>query len=471
MTNLILCGGVGSRLWPLSRTTLPKQFASILPGQTLFEGTVKRNAELCNQILVASNAEQMSIARLQLLGLGIKRWKEMVEPVGRNTAPAIALACAMLDPEELVLVTPSDHVISDQRAYADAVNRAAALARNGRIVTFGINPEYPETGFGYIEEDKNSPGEVLSFKEKPDAPTAAKYIATGGFYWNSGMFCFKAGVFLRELATHAPEVSETSKRAVPVGFVGDVLKPDLDAMNAVPSISVDYAVLERTKFVSVVPCSIGWSDLGSFDALYDHLKSISEKSHSPESVSDSAILSTVDPIEVGTRRNLILGDERIIALIDIEDMLVIDSSDALLIAKRGSSQKVKQVYDTLKKRGSTLADRFPDIAQEWGSSRVLAASPGEEVFRHELLPGSTHPLVGPVSKSRHLTTTVGMVLVTIEGVAVEVSAGSSISIPAHTKHLIANTSGETSVVVEVRVENASSAEAGQSQKSRKVVRR
>jgi len=203
LTTIILCGGAGTRLWPLSRKALPKQFAALLPGGSLFQGAVRRALALGSRVMVAANEGQSSVSAEQLAALGVREYGSMVEPVGRNTAPAIALACMALDPGEVVLVAPSDHLIRGLPEYLAAATRGTELAKQGRIVTFGIAPAYAETGYGYIEADGEA---VRSFKEKPDAATAARYVASGRYYWNSGMFCFMAGTFLSELERHAPEV-------------------------------------------------------------------------------------------------------------------------------------------------------------------------------------------------------------------------------------------------------------------------
>ncbi|MCX7025249.1 MAG: mannose-1-phosphate guanylyltransferase [Spirochaetes bacterium] len=360
MTNVILCGGVGSRLWPLSRTHMPKQFARILPGETLFERTVRRNRVLGCGIFVAINEAQYPLAAAQLATQGIESVDAVIEPVGRNTAPAIALACLALDPGETVLVTPSDHVILDEDAYRVAVARAVELAETGVLVVFGIEPRYPETGFGYIELDGER---VASFKEKPDLATAKRYCEEGNYAWNAGMFCFKAGVFLDELRLHAPDVHAAATAAhgrAPVGMQLRVARAD---MEAIPSISVDYAVMEKSKRMACVPCDIGWSDVGGFDVLYDALPGADDKARggSPE------------VLEIGSRGNLVIERDRFVALIDVEDLVVVGTADALLISKRGSTQKVKDVVDRLK------AGR-PELTEE--------AAPGSDAStRLDIAPG------------------------------------------------------------------------------------
>jgi mannose-1-phosphate guanylyltransferase len=337
MTNLILCGGAGTRLWPLSRQSRPKQFYPLFGGKSIFQETIERNRVVADRFFVASNAVQMQLAREQLVATGNPPAEFLVEPVGRNTAPAIALACLALAPDELVFVTPSDHRMNRLDDYWRAVKRAQVLAEEGFLVTFGITATYPETGFGYIEAD----GDVVkSFREKPDLATAEAYLASGRYFWNSGMFVFQAKTFLDELGRHSPEVLAACRK------VGGT-QPTLEQMQAIPSISIDYAVMEKSHRVRVVAVDPGWSDLGSFDALVEEVR---------PGADGNAVLGGSAPVLVDARNNLVVGTGRKIALVDVEDLLVIDTPDALLIVKRGSSQKVKDVVDVLKKTDASLLD-------------------------------------------------------------------------------------------------------------------
>lgn len=344
MTNLILCGGAGTRLWPLSRNSRPKQFYPLFGGKSIFQETVERNRVVADKFWVAANLVQMELARDQLVACGNPVARFLIEPVGRNTAPAIALACLAMPPDEVVFVTPSDHRMNRQEDYWRAVGRAKALAEQGFLVTFGIQPTFPETGFGYIEAEGET---VKSFREKPDAATAQVYLDSGKYLWNSGMFVFQAGVYLEELVCHSPEVLETARRAFAAGKTAQGLEPSLADMNAIPSISIDYAVMEKSNRVKVVACDPGWSDLGSFDALAEEV---------PTGNGGNAVLGEGTPIFVEAKGNLVVAGTRKIALVDVEDLVVIDTPDALLIVKKGSSQKVKDVVNQLKKEASKLLD-------------------------------------------------------------------------------------------------------------------
>jgi mannose-1-phosphate guanylyltransferase len=372
MTNLILCGGAGTRLWPVSTKARPKQFCNLLGGQTLFERTVTRNAPLSRKILVVTNVSHYELARTQLESALSQKTRKateprsnqsfissipsaefILEPVGRNTAPAIALACLALDPEEIVLVTPSDHTIEDEGSYREAVFRAAEAAADGRLVTFGLKPEYPETGYGYIEIDMaDYEGETrgywraASFREKPDKATAETYIAEGRFFWNSGMFCFKAGVLLDELRRSAPDIYESTAATYLSADrsprdIYSVISPDELAMKSIRADSIDFAVMEKSDRVAVIPCSIEWNDLGSWDAIYEARAKDKDGSSIP-----------ADTISLDSRNNLVLSGKRPIALVEVDDIIVIDTDEGLLVMKRGEGQRVKEVVDLLK-RGLT----------------------------------------------------------------------------------------------------------------------
>lgn len=339
LTNLILCGGIGARLWPLSRPDLPKQFAHILPGRTLFEQTVLRNREFCSRLAIAANAAQMQLARTQLAGIGITEFSGVVEPVGRNTAPAIALFALGVPEDEIVLVSPSDHVIADTVAYSRAVREAVDCAAAGHLVTFGITPTYAETGFGYIQQGQTIPGssawQVVAFREKPDSATAQSYVDSGKYFWNSGMFCFRAGTFLEELRKHAPEVHSACRIAFDgAGLSNGLRVPAVQQMAEIPSVSIDYAVMEHTSLAALVPGNFGWSDLGSFEAVYDFLLKDAQANASTGERTEFQDASGNLVVSAGGRR---------IVLLDVEDLMIVDTLDALLVTSRGSGQRVKEI--------------------------------------------------------------------------------------------------------------------------------
>ena len=381
MTNIILCGGNGTRLWPISRTLMPKQFAKLFleesakhkEKKSLFQLTVERNSKVCQSQFIVSNSEQYFLALDQLEELNKTNNKYLLEPIGRNTAPAIALACMELPYDEIVLVTPSDHLIKDEIEYAKVIEQAKELALNDNLVTFGITPTFAETGFGYIESINTN--DVKAFHEKPDFETATSYLKAGNYYWNSGMFMFKAGVFLDELKKYSPEIFETSNIAFENSNKDNIIRIKHDDMINIPEDSIDYAVMEKSSIVKVIPSNISWSDVGSFDALYDEL---------PKDKNANTI--NHNHISIDSKNNLVYGSERVIATIDIEDLIIVDTGDALLISKKGSSQKVKQVVEQIKKT-TQLHNIHLTANRPWGTYTVLEDTPGYKIKRIEVKPG------------------------------------------------------------------------------------
>jgi len=399
MTNIILCGGSGTRLWPISRTLMPKQFVKLFDDTSLFQLTVKRNEDICDQQFIISNAEQYFLSVDQLEELNATGNKFLLEPVGRNTAPAIALACFALDAKEIVLVSSSDHLIKNQDAYTKVVNKAKLLAANDSLVTFGITAEYPETGYGYIEADGET---VIAFHEKPDAQTAQSYLDKGGFYWNSGIFCFKAGIFLEELQKYSPEIYETSKKAYEHAKDDTILRILYDDMQAIPEDSIDYAVMEKSTKVKVVEANIDWSDLGSFDALAQEFP----KDENGNSVNENLIA-------INSKNNFVYGKERLISLVGIDDLIVVDTPDALLISRKGDSQKIKDIVKELKGRESELHHIHLTAHRPWGTYTVLEDTPGYKIKRIVVKPGKRLSLQKHFHRNEHWIVVSGTATVTV----------------------------------------------------------
>lgn len=321
--NVILSGGVGSRLWPLSRKSRPKQYLPIFDGQTLFQKTALRNRGFCGTITVVGNCDNFELSRKDLEKAEIQDYIEIIEACPRNTAAAIAFAAFQTNPEDILFVTPSDHLIQSDSLYASAVQRAIQLAQDGFIVTFGLKPNKAETGFGYLEAEGE---EVKSFREKPDLSTAKGFLEKGNFFWNSGMFCFKAGVFLQELQEFEPQVFQASKIAFETSDSG---KLDLNLSMQIPSISVDYAVMERTKKIKMVPSLFQWSDMGSFESIYEYLEGIGHPKD-----------------EFG---NMVIGTEVHTEFTGLTNTILIQTADAILVLRKESAQDVKKVYERLEK--------------------------------------------------------------------------------------------------------------------------
>jgi len=438
MTNIILCGGSGTRLWPISRTLMPKQFVKLFDDQSLFQLTVERNSKVCDSQFIVSNAEQYFLSVDQLEELDKTNNKYLLEPVGRNTAPAIALACFALDPEEFVLVTPSDHLIKDETEYAKVLKIASELASQNNLVTFGITPTFAETGFGYIESENTY--DVKAFYEKPNKQTAEKYLEAGNYYWNSGMFLFKAEVFLEELQKYSPTIYEASLEAFNNASKDEIIRIKHIDMSNIPEDSIDYAVMEKSSKVKVVPSDIAWSDVGSFDALYDELpKDENGNTQNPNHIS------------IDSKNNLIYGCERKIATIDIEDCIIVDTGDALLISKKGSSQKVKNVVAHLKETSSELHNIHLTASRPWGTYTVLEDTPGYKIKRIEVKPGKRLSLQKHFHRNEHWIVVSGTATVTVGDTIKYVRPNESTYIKMGEVHRLSNEGKIPVVLIEAQV--------------------
>jgi mannose-1-phosphate guanylyltransferase len=329
ITHVILTGGVGSRLWPLSRKSRSKQYLDIFDGKSLFEMTVNRNKNIATKIMVVGNIDNCHLSKA-ILEKKATDYVDIIESTPRNTAAAISFAAFASNDDDILIVTPSDHIISNMESYEQAMVEAIDKAAKGHIVTFGIVPTKPEIGYGYIERKGD---DVISFREKPNQVTAADFIAKGNFLWNSGMFCFKAVVFLEELKLYAPQVYEKSKIAWEKSVEGVI---DFEASMQIPSISVDYAVMEKSKKIKVVSSEFIWSDLGSFESVYEYLVSIGHP--------------------VDKYRNMVIGTEKYTAFIGMKDTIFIYTDSAHLILQKEFSQDVKSLYGTLERENPALLD-------------------------------------------------------------------------------------------------------------------
>ena len=438
MTNVILCGGNGTRLWPISRTLMPKQFVKLFNDKSLFQLTVERNSKVCDSQFIVSNTEQYFLAVDQLEELHKNNNKYLLEPVGKNTAPAIALACFALEPEELVLVTPSDHLIKDEVEYKKALQRAKELAEQDNLVTFGITPTFANTGFGYIESDGFN---VKAFHEKPDAKTAQKYLNAGNYYWNSGMFMFKAGVFLEELKKYAPEIYEKSLEAYNNANKKDknLIRIKHEDMINIPEDSIDYAVMEKSTKVKVIPANINWSDVGSFDALFDELP----KDKNNNTINDKHIA-------IDSKNNLVYTKDKYIATVDIEDLIIVDTDDALLISKKGSSQKVKEVVKEIKKV-SDLHNIHLTGHRPWGTYTVLEDTPGYKIKRIEVKPGKRLSLQKHFHRNEHWIVVSGTATVTVGDTTKLVRPNESTYIKMGELHRLSNEGKIPVVLIEAQV--------------------
>jgi mannose-1-phosphate guanylyltransferase len=444
MTNIILCGGSGTRLWPISRTLMPKQFVKLFDNESLFQLTVKRNSQLCESQLIISNTEQYFLALDQLeeiqntISYQLPITEYLLEPIGRNTAPAIALACMTLDKNEIVFVTPSDHLIKNTKEYERVIQKAKKLASENNLVTFGIKPTSTQIGFGYIESININ--DVKAFHEKPNFETATKYLQNKNYYWNSGMFCFKAGVFLDELQKYSLQIYESSKIALRNASKDGIIRIKNKDMLNIPEDSIDYAVMEKSTKVKVIPSNIDWSDVGSFDTLFEKL---------PKDRNNNT--SNNNYIGIDSKNNLIYGNNRIITTIDIQDTIIIDTGDALLVSKKGSSQKVKDIVQQLAINKSSLTKIHLTGNRPWGTYTVLEESKGYKIKRIEVRPKKRLSLQKHIHRNEHWVVINGIATVEVQDKMFLLNENESTYIKAGEIHRLSNETNKPLVIIEVQV--------------------
>ncbi len=439
---LVLAGGSGTRLWPLSREELPKQFLPLVSERTLLQDTVTRLVPVASpgSIRVVAGREWQALVRHQLRGiLPSQPDPVVVEPVGRNTCAAIALGLSSLreksgaSEDDLVLVCPSDHVIRDRDAFAGAVREAAEAAGEGFLVTFGIVPKAPETGYGYMECEetgRKSARKVLRFVEKPSLETAEGFVGSGRHLWNGGMFCFRVDRMERDLRLHAPQVAALYDAG---------LEALLDGFGSLPAVSIDYAVMEKADRVAAVPLDAGWSDVGSWDSVYEAL---------PADESGNAVKGNVRLS--GGSGSLLYGDHRLVFGVDLHDMLVVDTPDALFVAPRGSSQKVREVVRRLKEEGRREVAEAPVNARPWGTYETLGQSSRYKIKRIVVEPGARLSLQYHHHRSEHWVVVRGTALVGLDGSESMVYEGQSCYVPKGTPHRLSNPGKVPLEIIEVQ---------------------
>jgi mannose-1-phosphate guanylyltransferase/mannose-6-phosphate isomerase len=441
---VLLSGGSGTRLWPLSREAYPKQFLALAGDDSMLQATWLRVAPIApSPPIVVANEEHRFLAAEQLRLVGVSNPAIVLEPVGRNTAPAIAAAALQAlaaGDDPLLLVLPSDHVVRDADAFRAAVEAAMPAAEQGALVTFGIVPDAPETGFGYIQAERGEGiRKVLRFVEKPDGGTAQRYLDDGGYYWNSGMFLFRASRYLDELRKFRPDILEATARAFAAAQRdGDFVRLDRDAFAACPADSIDYAVMEKTDAAMVLPVDIGWNDVGSWSALWD----VSEQD-------DAGNAHHGDVISVDSRDSYAYA-RRLVALVGVDNLVVVETDDAVLVARKDRVQQVKDVVAKLKSEQRSQAALHREVHRPWGSYDSIDMAEGFQVKRIKVKPGAQLSLQSHKRRAEHWIVVRGTARVTRDNDVFELFANQSTYIPIGAKHRLENPGTEMLELIEVQ---------------------
>jgi mannose-1-phosphate guanylyltransferase/mannose-6-phosphate isomerase len=451
---VIMAGGSGTRFWPLSRQLFPKQLLRIMGDETLIQQTMRRVvcASAPNRVMISTNPAQAESIRVQL-----SEWKDaladnfVLEPEGRNTAPAIALVALELvrrDPDAIMVVVPADHIIKGQRAFDAAVSLAATLATQDYLVTFGIKPIRPETGYGYIRPNKKvtlrkqgllKGHPVSRFVEKPNAAKAAQYLKAEDYYWNSGMFVWRAATILDEIKRHQPTLFGGIDRIGQLLQSGASRKAIDDVYRTLMPVSIDTGVMERSKKAAIVPVSFQWSDVGSWGSL-DEVAS--------KDKAGNVVIGRV--VDLGSRGSIVYGDRRLVATIGLTDMVVVDTPDATLVCPKSRAQDVKQLVDVLKSQNAPEYLEHMTVYRPWGSYTILEEGPGYKVKRVTVKPGGRLSLQMHHRRSEHWVVIAGTARVTRGEEVFDLNVGHSTEIPLETRHRLENPGEETLHIIEVQ---------------------
>lgn len=445
---VIIAGGSGSRLWPLSRQSLPKQFLALDGGSSLLQTTIDRLAPTINsrQVLIVT---QEALAKGEAYH-ALLPYQVLFEPVGRNTAPAIALAASYLmrgGADPVMVVLPADHIIKDELRFREHLGVAIQAAESGKLITFGIQPTRPDTGFGYIKvrdrADNTAIREVDRFTEKPDNATARQFLQEGNYYWNSGMFVWRASVILSEIEKHLPEVGAVVREIAAQSRAGTEFQAAVaQHFAAMPAISIDYGVLEKSDKVALIPCDIGWNDVGSWQAVHE----ISDQDKDGNALQGNVVA-------IDCKNNLIRAEKRLVAAVGVEGLCVVETADAVLISKSDQTQRVREVVDVLQTRGATEHICHLKVSRPWGSYTVLEEedSDGFKIKRIEVAPGARLSLQSHRHRSEHWVVVSGTATVTNGDEVTTVRKNQSTYIPIGTKHRLENCGDEPLHIIEIQV--------------------
>ena len=445
----ILCGGAGSRLWPVSRGTHPKPFIRLSDGQSLLQKAFVRGSNLPNikQVLTVTNGELLfkTFDHYQEVNDEKIATEFVLEPFGRNTAPAIAAAILQTQKTQgddvIMLVLAADHLITDDIAFKQAVSEAAELAASGKLVTFGIQPDAPETGYGYIEAESNK---VLRFVEKPNLETATEYLQSGKFLWNSGMFCFKVSTMLEQMQIHCPEILSATRTCLEQSQLSKhqaslVTKLEPNSFSGVDAVSIDYAVMEKSSDVAVVPCKIGWSDIGSWTALGD----LDEPDSDANRIRGDVILHNA-------HNNTIHSQHRVLGAVGINDLIIVDTPDAILVANKASAQDVKHIYAELKLTDHDAHKLHRTVSRPWGSYTILEEETSFKIKRLVVNPGCRLSLQSHQHRNERWVVISGIALVTNNDQQHYLNQNESTYICAGHKHRLENPGSDNLVLIEVQ---------------------
>jgi mannose-1-phosphate guanylyltransferase/mannose-6-phosphate isomerase len=435
LTPVLLSGGVGSRLWPVSRELHPKQFLPLVGELSMLQETLQRTSGLEEAApVVVCNEEHRFMVAEQLRQVGLQASALILEPEGRNTAPAVALAALRAvaeDPEALLLVLPADHIIQNVAAFVEAVDRAVPLARQGRLMTFGVVPASPETGYGYIKCGSaiaTDLYELERFVEKPDAATAQSYLDSGNYLWNSGMFLLQAATYLEQLGEHAPQILACCEQAMAGAHVDmDFVRPDAELFATCPSDSIDYAVMEKTAIGGVVSLDCGWSDVGAWSALWDVAQRDADGN-----------FSKGDVILDSCSNSYFRSDSRLVAATGVDNLVVVETPDAVLVADRGRVQDVKRIVNRLKAEQRPEVSLHRRVYRPWGSYESLVVADRFQVKRIVVNPGQTLSLQMHHHRAEHWIVVHGTAEVTCGDKVFMLAEDESTYIPLGHKHRLAN---------------------------------
>ncbi|ENP8342185.1 mannose-1-phosphate guanylyltransferase/mannose-6-phosphate isomerase [Vibrio harveyi] len=446
---IIMAGGTGSRLWPLSRELHPKQFLKVAGSTTMLQQTLSRlNSLQHTPPIVICNEEHRFVVAEQLRAIGVANSGLILEPFGRNTAPAIALGALHAIEQEsdpLLLVLAADHVITNEEAFIESVNKATKFAEDGRLVTFGVCPTAPETGYGYIKRGKphssSSDGFVVDqFVEKPNKTVAQSYVDRGNYYWNSGMFLFKASTFLAELKRLSPEIFEVCKQSMTSTQKDvDFVRIDGDLFKNCPADSIDYSVMEKTELATVVPMAANWSDVGSWSSLWE----VSEKD------ADFNVKSG-DVIAVKSSGNYLHSENKLVATVGVNDLIVVETKDAILVANRHTVQDVKSIVEHLKQEGRTEYKVHREVYRPWGMYDTVNEGVRDRVKRITVKPGEKLSLQMHYHRAEHWVVVSGTAKVMVGNKVSIITEDQSTYIPIGEIHSLENPGKIPLEIIEVQ---------------------